>query len=345
MKKTNKGVFWGDVVLGVLCAILALVLIGMIFVTVYANRLLGKINYVPDDSVSTYSDEQMATLDTVEPLPTDYTGSVQDPTDVTIPEQKPEILIQGDHLVNILLIGQDRRPGEIRSRSDTMIVCTVNKKTNTITLTSFLRDTYVMIPGYKMARMNVAYAKGGMPLLKKTFLENFGIVIDGCFEVDFDGFQSVIDLVGGVDIELTAEEAEHLNSVYGFFLKEGMNHLNGREALGYSRLRKIDSDYNRAYRQRKLLRSIISSSKNLSFSQLTGLLEQALPMLTTDMTQNQISKYALELFPVLVKAGEAKSLRIPAQNMHEAVYIKGVGEVLVPDMNATWELLQEKLLS
>jgi len=306
--------------------------------------MLDKINYVPDGSVSTYSDEQMATLDTEEPLPTDYTGSVQHPTDVTVPVQKPEVLIQGEHLVNILLIGQDRRPGELRARSDTMIVCTVNKKTNAITLTSFLRDTYVMIPNYKMARMNVAYAKGGMPLLKKTFLDNFGIVIDGCFEVDFDGFQSVIDLVGGVDIELTAAEAEHLNNVYGFALKEGQNHLNGQEALGYSRLRKLDSDYGRANRQRKLLKSILNSGKNLSFLQLTGLLEQALPLLTTDMTQNQISKYALELFPVLGKA-QINSFRVPAQYMHEVVYIKGVGEVLVPDMNATWALLQEKLLS
>ncbi len=344
MKKRKKsGVFWGDVVLGTLCAVLALILIAMIFVTAYADHLLGKINYVPQDSHYTYSDEEMETMDTVDTLPLDYTGATYAPEDVTAPAAAPEILIKDENLVNILLIGQDRRPGEGRQRSDSMIVCTVNKKTNTITLTSFMRDMYVMIPGWKMTKMNAAYAKGGMPLLKETLLLNFGVDIDGCFEVDFEGFKSIIDLMGGVDIELTLEEAEHLNVSYGFTLTEGMNHLNGEEALGYSRIRKIGSDYARTNRQRKVLKSVIANCKNLSLGQLTKLLEDALPMLTTDMTENQISKYAVELFPVLAKS-TVNTMRIPANGDYESTYIKGVGSVLIPDLDACRALLQEKLL-
>ncbi|MFQ9799037.1 MAG: LCP family protein [Clostridia bacterium] len=100
-------------------------------------------------------------------------------------------------MVNILLIGQDRREGEGRQRSDSMILATINKKSQSIYLTSFMRDMYVPIPGYSDNRINAAYAFGGMDLLDDTIETNFGIHIDGNVEVDFSGFKTLIDMMGG----------------------------------------------------------------------------------------------------------------------------------------------------
>ena len=93
----------------------------------------------------------------------------------------------GSRIVNILLVGQDRLEGEGRTRSDSMILCTFNKRTRELTLTSFLRDLYVQIPGYGGNRINAAYAYGGMELLEQTLEQNFGVQVDGIVEVDFSG--------------------------------------------------------------------------------------------------------------------------------------------------------------
>ena len=121
-------------------------------------------------------------------IPTGTVPTVPVPTDPTQPEDIPEIPdeseIYGKHLVNILLVGQDRLEGQSRQRSDTMLLVSFNKSDNTITLTSFMRDMYVQIPGYKPNRLNAAYAFGGMNLLKKTLDVNFGVKVDGVVEVD-----------------------------------------------------------------------------------------------------------------------------------------------------------------
>lgn len=116
--------------------------------------------------------------------------------------------IEDNQLVNLLLVGQDRREDESRQRSDTMILCSINLETSEVSLISFLRDLYVQIPGgYSANRLNATYVFGGFDLLDATLTENFGVSIDGNFEVDFTGFKAIIDMVGGIDIELTSAEA------------------------------------------------------------------------------------------------------------------------------------------
>ena len=97
--------------------------------------------------------------------------------------------INNDGLLNILLIGQDRRPDEGRQRSDCMILCSLNPETKELSMISFLRDLYVQIPGHSDNRLNAAYVYGGFDLIKETFEYNFGVTVDGCLEVDFDSFE------------------------------------------------------------------------------------------------------------------------------------------------------------
>ena len=344
MKKSNGtlGFPWAQVGLSVLCLVLALVLIAMIFVTAYVDHFLGQINYVTDptgEESSGYTDPSGSEPEmSLETLPSDFSDPTWDPTWGYKDPEMPDTIIADERLVNILLVGQDRRPGQGRQRSDTMILVTINLQDKTLTLTSFMRDLYVTIPDYANTKLNAAYQRGGFSLLCETLLVNFGVHVDGCVEVDFTGFANIIDLVGGVDIEMRQSEINYLNKNYGFDLKVGMNHLNGQRALAYARVRAIGSDYERTLRQRKVLTEVFNKCKNLNLSQMTNLLNQALPMLTTNMSSRQITSYLINLFPIISQC-EVRQLRIPADRTFAEV-----DSFLVPDLEKNRQLLINMLL-
>ena len=358
MSKKNNGKWlqFSHIALIVLDVFLVLVLIITIFATAYVNKFLNLINYetTPEsssqDSIhldSWPTDPDWTTIPTtVETVPPDFTGPVVDPTDVSVPDDTPSTIIRHKNLVNILLIGQDRRPGEPRQRSDTMILVTINTKDYTITLTSFMRDLYVAIPGYSPNKLNAPYAKknGGMSLLCETLLMNFGVYVDGCVEVDFTGFEDIINMLGGVEITLTEKEAEYFRDKLAYTnMTAGTHILTGTQALHYSRIRKIDSDFQRTERQRKVLTQVIEKCMDKSLPELLSLMETILPMITTDLTSKQITNYALNLFPVLAKA-TIKTQRIPAYGDYTSQYINDVGSCLVPDLNECRQLLIDTLL-
>lgn len=248
-------------------------------------------------------------------------------------------------IVNILLIGQDRREGEARARSDTMILCTLHPDHRKITMTSFLRDLYVPIPGYQDNRINAAYAAGGAALLQQTIEENFGVHIDGCVEVDFSQFSSLIDLLGGVTMELRQDEADFINAnLSGTLLSAGEQLLSGDQALLYARIRKLDADgdFSRTNRQRKILSALLQSCKNASLPAMLELAQQAIPMLSTDMKEGKLLLLAAQIFPGLSKI-EIVSQQIPAEGDYRMETIDGMS-VLVPDLEAARALLQESLI-
>ena len=145
-----------------LCFVLGLILIVMLVGTVYLQHLLGRIHYVDSGTAPTLSPEELDAYLATQPEEIS-TAPTMDPEDVTFPDYDADIGRDSD-IINILLIGQDRREDETRARSDSMILCTFHKSEKKLTMTSFLRDTYVKIPGYGQNRINVAYAAGGMPL-------------------------------------------------------------------------------------------------------------------------------------------------------------------------------------
>ena len=200
--------------LKILCTVEAIVLVLMIGATVLFQNVMGQINYVDLDTALKLTQEELdAYLATEDGALTDVLSSVLG--DVEFEDHSTQIGGPKSNLINIMLIGQDRRPGEARTRSDSMILCTFNKKTGQMTMTSFLRDLYVQIPGYQDNRLNVAYAAGGMPLLNETLKHNFGIHVDGNIEVDFTQFAQLVDLMGGVSMELRQDEANSINQSTG----------------------------------------------------------------------------------------------------------------------------------
>jgi len=295
------------IILGI---VLALILVAMIVIIVWGKVLLGKINRVdgPVDIMS--QEEQEAIRNETDAIDPDFDGPIMDSDQTEMPDGPADTVPDAKNIINILLVGQDRLPGQGRQRSDAMILCTVNKKEKTLVMTSFMRDTWIRIPGYYDERLNVPYAVAGFDLLNETLEYNFGVKADHMIEVDFSGFEKVIDRVGGVDITLTASEANHLNGEFGWYLSKGANHLTGAQALQYARIRAIDNDFKRTNRQRTVLNALFSQVKNLSVSELYKFVEGVLPFVTTDMTDGEILGYVLEIAPILSDL-QLVSQRIP----------------------------------
>lgn len=335
-KKIKKGVM---IALIVLCVLICIAVVACI---IQIEQLLGLINRADDEILETMSDAQYQEMMEAmrETVPEDYTGEVISAEDIQWDEEA-EDLEQSDDIINILLIGQDRRSHEGRSRSDTIILVTVNKPAGTLTLTSFMRDMYVPIPGRDDNRINVPYAVGGMNLLDATLKRNFGVNVDANVVVDFYGFIDMVDLMGGIEIELTEKEADYMNRNFSWDVDDGLDdewnltagvqQLNGSQALSYARMRKVgNSDYERTERQRRVIAKLIEKAKSLSVAELNLMMQHALPLITTDMDDAQILSYAMDLFPRL-KDLEVQTLRIPVDGGYKPEMIDGMS-VLVPDL-------------
>ena len=327
---------------GILLILILLLAVGIMALAAYGyTNVLGKINRV-EGTEPTLSQEQIEAIENE----TDAPGEV--PEDYTVVDEEIEngdqadLIEKDDNIINLLLIGQDRRPGEGRTRSDSMILCTIDTQKKTLVMTSFLRDLYVDIPDwngrtYLDNRLNACYAFGGMGMLDLALKNNFGVQVDHNLEVDFSGFEEIIKIFGGVTINLTRAEANYM----GEGLKEGSNFLTPEQALKYSRIRYLDSDFGRTNRQRNVLTALLNSVKDMSPDQLTKLVNKILPMITTDMSNADITNYMLKILPILPDL-QVTTQHIPANGTYRSCYVRGMA-VLVPDLEANRAILQDTL--
>ena len=328
-KKNNRTALRSTLI--ALSIVLGIILAALIAGTVYADYLLGKVNYVDKEATApTYSQEEVEQLlQEEEVADPEFTGPNLSEEEVVL-ETAPTMEETSDNVVTILLLGADRRKNEL-ARTDTIILCTLNKSQNTITLTSMQRDTYVRIPGYASNRINAPYVLGGASLLEETLEYNFGIEVDGYVEVDFSHFAKLIDLLGGIELEVTSGIANFIYKESGSRVETGMQLLNGEQALHYSRYRGTAAgDFDRTNRQRVVLSTLLNEYKSKSMTELLGLLDDILPMVTTDLTQDEILGYFMDFFPMLANA-EIVSKRIPADGAYYLAMIDGMS-VVVPNI-------------
>ena len=342
MKKKRSAL---RIFLVILCVLLGIVLAAGIALTAMAYYWTSQIPRI-EIPQETLTQEQIQQIMQEETLPPDApTAPVLKEDEVDWGEKEGTTIKAPQGVINILLIGQDARPGEVRARSDSMILVTFNTNEKTITMTSFLRDLYVRIPGYQDNKMNAAYAFGGMPLLNQTLEVNFGVQVEGNIEVDFTRFPQVIDALGGVDLEIREDEATVINQATGrSVLSKGMMHLDGEQALVYSRIRYLDADadFSRTNRQRKVINALIEKFRGAELTELMTMLRELLPMIATDMSSTDIIKLATELFPML-RDCTVISQRIPADGAYTINTIRGMSCV-VADMDAARELLEQTIL-
>ena len=253
-------------------------------------------------------------------------------------------MIHDPNITNILLIGQDReRDQKAEMRSDAMIICSVNSKTKEITLCSLMRDMYVPVPGYGYGMLNHTYMIGGFDLLRKTIEETFGIPIDGYVEVDFDPFMNLIDIMDGVNVDVTKEEAQYINvRKSGWNLKEGANRLSAEQALYYCRIREnIGGDWGRTDRQRKVIMSAFNQLKSSGARTMVSFAHSAMPSLTTNLTNTKLVKYAYALASYSMNA--AHSYRIPEETTYTQEVREDTLHVLIPDLKKNSKLIKEHL--
>ena len=242
-------------------------------------------------------------------------AEIDDTVDVDSLEINPNL---PDNVVNILLIGIDSRSedlAESNQHGDVQIIVSINKDTGEIKLTSILRDLYVTIPGYKSKnRINVAYQRGGGELAMRTINHNFQLNIEHYIVINFYGLASIIDSLGGIDIELTKQEAGAINTYIrkhppaydnqgeDYVRQElervsGVQHLDGIQAVMYARLRSIDNDFARTARQRNLLELLLKqvTKDGMDFDKLFALLETCLPYAKTNMSLQELGSLAMSV--------------------------------------------------
>ena len=325
----------------------------------------GMTNKAEDITVPTVPSD--LTVPSADPTTGDEQG--KDPSDPTTETEPtwPEI-VSTQNVTTFMLVGQNYRAGEEHYLSDSMILCTVNRDTKTLTMTSLLRDLYVPIPAYAghgpgRNRLNVCYhlgtqwtgsTKGGMEMLALCVEQNFGIPVDHTVELDFSAFEKIIDLMGGVDIELTKAEADYMNSdecaYYGYDpVKEGLQTLNGIQALSYATIRASDSDFNRSGRQRTVINSLINKCKKMGLWDLHKMATEILPMVTTDMTDEEIANYIWEFLPMLADLNIV-SQKVPLEKeqmngdwSYRGIEVEGLGNVLEPNLWSNKKYLQQIL--
>ncbi len=254
-------------------------------------------------------------------------------------------------VTNILLLGEEAiDSGSARGRTDIMMIATMNTKDKSYKLTSLMRDMLVQIPENKDNKLNTAYEIGGIPLLYETIELNFDIKLNGYILVGFDDFENVINKLGGVRITLTGEEADYLNSTNYISERsyrnvvEGSQILNGNQVLGYCRVRYVATgdnqinDFGRTSRQRVVLNAIFDQYKSKSLPELVLLLNDILPLLTTDIKKNDFDTYLKTAMNTGVS--EIQNLRIPADHTFEEGYVRKMS-VLIPDIPENVRILHE----
>ena len=344
MKKTGAGSAKRVLLIALGC-VLAVAAAGILLVAILTNDLLGQIQR-PTETPTLSSSEIEDILHGDTPTGTGPTITQEDIDFGTEPTET----IAADELVNILLIGKDTNRNNDRNNSDVMILCTVNKTAKTLTMTSFLRDIYVQIPGFGGNKLNACYPLGGMELLDACLEENFGVQVDANIAVDFRSFMKLIDMAGGVDIRLTQEEASYMNKTGNWavtkyekwYLKEGENTLTGTQALAYARIRYLGTDLERTNRQRKVVPALLEKAGDMNPAELYNLAKEGAAALTTDMTDSQILEYIAEFVPMLTDL-KVSSQRIPVDDSYSFRDVGSVGDCVVIDFDVNRKLLADTL--
>ncbi|MDY6152107.1 MAG: LCP family protein [Terrisporobacter sp.] len=284
MKKGNKIALW---IIGI---ILGVFIIGIGGVYIYGNYMFNKVEKIEVDK-----------------------------NDVGITEEVEEKLSPySNSIINIALFGVDSADVST-GRSDSIIIATIDTIHKKLKLTSVMRDSYVNISGIGNDKINHAYAFGGPQLAIKTLNENFNLNIEDFVAVNFDSLPKIIDMIGGVTVDITSEEVSHIPGIPS----AGTYNLNGAQALSYSRIRyATGGDYVRTERQRTILTKIFEKILTINPMKYPSLLNEVLPMVQTSLDYSKILELGTEVLKMGVTTLEQE--RFPLDGYCQGEMINGV---------------------
>lgn len=255
-------------------------------------------------------------------------------------------------ITNILLTGTDARAGDVASRTDSMMILTIDNKNKSVKLTSLARDTYVQLPGKHKSKLNTAYFWGKEDMLFGTIENEFGIDLDKIVQVDFNALMSIIDVLGGVEVNVTEDNFTEINkyarNCYDMYNSpskgefrqipsSGNQLLNGYQALGFSRVRKVDSAIARDERQQEVLMAIADKVKSMPTSKYPKLLNTLLPYVKTNLSSTEIMQLGFTALGIINSSDDIKKAEFP---IIDNVHVKGglygnAGWVWLYDVNST----------
>ena len=338
-KKKHSLPLWGRILLGILCVLV--IVVGA--AALYINGKLDLIRY-DDGSV-----DSVGSIGAHEDQYLDGTGLVENSGEMVMPEGSP---FEDSNVLNILLISTDERTDAVNdwdafthlnnldgtsdttefsedARADSLILVSLNIKEDTIKLVSIERGTGVpiLLDGYEGEYdwITHTFRYGGAKLTMETVEDCFNVAVDHYVRINFNSFVQIVDAVGGIDINLTEEEAAALNwevpsnsmLIVGK-VEPGLNHMDGYTALQYARLRAIDSDWVRIERQRTVIQAVLDQIKNATPMDLDNLLNTVLPLVQTNFTKSEIAALLVQLPDFLGVTADQMSL--PAEGTYGVRY-------------------------
>jgi polyisoprenyl-teichoic acid--peptidoglycan teichoic acid transferase len=294
--------------------IVALILAGLLLITLLSGYLVwksltGRVNIIEPGEKTLPSEFDLPTESLVNPLPSE-TG-----------------------IVNILLMGVDTRDeNSIKERSDSMMILTIDSKNGKLKLTSLQRDMLVYVPGRsEPVKINAANAFGGPALALRAVNDNLRLDIQDFMIVNMYGMERLVDLAGGVMIDVMADEVAYINAsvneanilypdtpTVGPVKKSGLQTLSGRQAVGYARIRKIGSDYKRMERQRTVMQALLDAFRSADLKTKTQIVGEGLSLITTNMSAATLTDLALKTLPMLDKTIEQMQIPIKGYNYEDA---------------------------
>lgn len=333
-------------IIGVSFACILLVVVNV--VSVVAFGMLNNMNTITNQQIeeNRVQGEQLAELDKeFAESETDIdTDAVQLPTDY---------IMSTDDVSLFLLVGSDSRFGvSSTARGDTMMIIAIDRVHKKIKMVSVMRDLYAIIPGYKNNKLNTSfyydsrYGNLDLKITFKTIERNLGMKIEDYVVVDFTGFQTIVDIIGGIEIEVNDPESRYMcyNKKYGLFPRyqagPGVYNMNGAEALNYARMRKVgNGDYERTARQRKVISKIIEKMKGSDVGTLYNVAMACMDSVVTNLSSQEITGYAMEAVDIL--GYEIVQMRIPIDgSFKETTVYNGKTPMSVLWPNYSWNAKQ-----
>lgn len=351
--KTKKKTSGLQIFIRIICAILGIIL----GCSIYLFKVLGGFKYVatPTATAEDYELLELTAGDSLSGGDVDASWTDGGHTRVFIDPNHPIIEVEqkDKNVENILVFGVDSRSSDdYQCRSDAMMIVSINSKENTVKLISLMRDTGVYIGDTKetqsstLDKLTHAYAYGGVGLMINTINVNFDLDIQRFVMLDFGTAADVIDLVGGVDIDVSPDEVKYANYVITemntivsnpapFITTSGMQTLSGVQAIGWSRIRYLDSDFVRTSRQREIAMALIAKVAQLNRLQQLALIEDSAGMFETNMQTLDLARVATN---GVSGSSNITEYRLPEDNLYQ---VQNNPWMMIVDMNQQLPKLHE----
>ncbi len=333
------------------CCLVALILVVANVAVTFGFNMLGSVNTISQEQI----DASRVTGDELTELDNQFAESASDAiseTDLNLPT---DYIMSTDDVSLILLIGSDSRLGVSKAaRSDSMMIVAIDRVHKKIKMASVMRDLYAIIPDYKNSRFNTAfyydsrYGNLDLKITFRTIEKNLGIKMEDYIVVDFGGFKKIINILGGVTLEVNEKEANYMCSHkdYGLFPRfsagAGTYTMNGAETLNYCRMRKVgNGDFERTERQRRVLAQIASQLKGSDVSTLYNVATECMSSIVTNIPEEELIGYVMEAVDIL--GYEIVQMQIPIEGtyVYSDVY-SGTTRMSVLWPNYSWNAKQLK---